>query len=193
MYCLLLILLVGTLYAQEPENCCQDHSKELADSDSQENNCEMNDTLETTSMGNCQLEQCHNVTEEVNKQSGDICPGKSTCHLQAFNCPRGFWWAQRSCKCHRGKLSSVGNSCVNNQVRCVAQRACTNQQYAWIGVWKPGNSCTYKNVDGRGLAYTNFACGQRRTCGVWCVAINLSNGLWYTFNCCTHLPYVCTI
>ncbi|XP_073451337.1 bone marrow proteoglycan-like [Aquarana catesbeiana] len=196
MYHLLLLLLLGTIYAQEPDDCSQDDSMsqdEIENPNGQENYCDMPDTLETTHLNDCQLGKCHNASIEINKRFGDVCPDKSTCYYQAFNCLTTFSWAQHSCRCRRGNLSSVSNGWANNQIRCVAQRACSNRYYAWIGVWKPANSCAYINADGSRLTYTNFACGQFRRCGTWCVAMNLSNGLWYTFNCCTSLPFVCTI
>ncbi|KAM5142200.1 bone marrow proteoglycan-like [Mantella aurantiaca] len=193
MYRLLMLLLVGTIYAQEPEDCSQEVSNEIADLNEQENVCDMPNTLETTSLNKCQQEPCHNVTMKVNNRFGDICLDKSTCYYQAINCPTTYGWAQHFCRCRRGNLSSVHNALVNNQIRCVGRRACTNRHYAWIGVWKPANSCAYINSDGSRLNYSNFACGQRRTHGVWCVAMNLSNGYWYTFNCCIQLPYICRI
>ncbi|XP_018424291.1 PREDICTED: bone marrow proteoglycan [Nanorana parkeri] len=195
MYRLLLLLLVGTIsaHAQEPEDCPQDDSNEITDLDGVENNCDMPGALETTPLDDSQLEQCDNVTVQVKKGSDHSCPDKSNCYYQAFNCPTTFAWAQHSCRCRSGKLSSVHNLGVNNQIRCVAQRACSNRHYAWIGVWKPGNSCAYVNADGSRVNYSNFASGQRRTYGTWCVAMNLSSGLWYTFNCDTSLPFICTI
>ncbi|XP_040176977.1 proteoglycan 3-like [Rana temporaria] len=196
MYPLLLLLLLGTIYAQEPDDCSQDDSMsqdEIEDPNGQENHCDMPDTLETTPLNDCQLEKCHNVSIQINNIFGDVCPDKSTCRYQAFNCPTTFRRAQHSCRCRRGNLSSVSNGCANNRIRCFVRRSCSNRQYAWIGVWKPANSCAYVNANGSRLTYTNFAPGQYRRCGSWCVAMNLSNGKWYTFNCCTSLAFVCTI
>ncbi|XP_073451336.1 proteoglycan 3-like [Aquarana catesbeiana] len=196
MYHLLLLLLLGTIYAQEPDDCSQDDSMsqdEIEDPNGQENYGDMPDTLETTHLNDCLLGKCHNASIEKNKRFGDVCPDKSTCSYQAFNCLKKFAWAVYSCVCRRGNLSSISNVWANNQIRCVAQRACPNQHYAWIGVWKPYDYSYYVNVNGSRLPYSNFACGQYRTHGVWCVAINLSNGLWYSLNCFTSLPFVCTI
>ncbi|CAI9597463.1 unnamed protein product, partial [Staurois parvus] len=179
MYHLLLLLLLGTIYAQKSDDRSQDDSMpqdEIDDPNGQQNYCDMPDTLETFDFNDCQLGKSHNVSVEVNKKFGDVCPDKSTCHYQAFNSPTSFAWAQHSCKCRRGCLSSVYNAGANNQIRCLAKRACSNQYYVWIGVWKPANSCAYINASGTRLCYTNFAWGQYRTHGTWCVAMNLSNG-----------------
>ncbi|KAM5140475.1 bone marrow proteoglycan-like [Mantella aurantiaca] len=193
MYRLLLLLLVGTNYAQEPEDWSQKDSNEISEPKGQVNDCDKPDTLETSPLSAHQLKPCHNVTNEVNNVFSEICPDKSTCHYQVVNFPINFFQAKHSCKSRRGNLSSIHNVCANDQIRCVGKRTCANQQYVWIGVSKFVNSCVYRNVDGSALNYSRFACGQCRTVGTWCVAMNLSSGLWYTFNCLTKLPFVCTV
>ncbi|XP_075071557.1 bone marrow proteoglycan-like [Mixophyes fleayi] len=202
MFRLLLLLLVGTIYAQESENYAygdegsdQDDIEDTADPGSQDDGSDMSDHLPATDLSHCHLHKCHNATLVIEKglERAGVCPDKGTCHYQVFNCPRNFWTAQSACRCSRGILSSIHNLWANNQVRCLAQRTCRNQHYAWIGMYKYNTCRGYANVDGSRVDYTNWACGQFRTHGTWCTAINLSNGQWYSLYCSTLLPYVCTI
>ncbi|XP_075071555.1 bone marrow proteoglycan-like [Mixophyes fleayi] len=204
MFRLLLLLLVGTIYAQESENYVygdieeradQDDIEDTADPGSQDDGSDMSDVLLTSDLSHCQSHECHNATLVIEKGLGHTgaCPDKGSCHYRVFNCLRDFWTAQRSCKCRRGNLSSLHNFRANNQVRCLGKRTCRNQHYAWIGMYK-ANSCRgYANVDGSRLDYTNWAYGQFRRCGTWCTAMNLSNGQWFSLSCNTRLPFVCTI
>ncbi|XP_075071556.1 proteoglycan 3-like [Mixophyes fleayi] len=198
MFRLLLLLLVGTIYAQESENYAygeersdQDNTEDTADPGSPDDGSDMSDVLPTTDLSHCHLHKCHNTTLVIAKGLGraGVCPDKGTCHYHVFNCPRIFWTAQYACRCSRGNLSSIHNYWANNQVRYLAQRTCTNHHYAWIGVYKVNSIYGTANVDRSRVDYTNWASGQLTSC----TAINLSNGQWYSLNCNTNLPFICTI
>ncbi|XP_063819451.1 bone marrow proteoglycan-like [Pseudophryne corroboree] len=211
MFRLLLLLLVGTIYAQEldaydhskaetavhgdleetavqgdleetavqgdlEETVVQEDLEETACTDSQEDESDISDDLQTSDQ-----DKCHNV---------GVFPGKGTCSYRVFRRLRKFWRAQHICRCSRGNLSSLHSFGANNQVRCLVKRKCTNLSYAWIGVYKV-NNCV-RNVDGSRVNYTNWSCGLNQSTGR-CVAMNLSTGRWVFLPCNTRLPFVCTV
>ncbi|XP_075071572.1 proteoglycan 3-like [Mixophyes fleayi] len=161
--------------------------EETADPDCQEDGSDLTDDLLTSD-----LSLCHNATVEKGTGHTDICPDKGTCSFHVFSIRRFFGRAQKICRRHRGTLSSIHSCNANNQVRCLAKRACVNQNLVWIGVRKHRRNCNYINVDRSRLNYTNWACGQRKRCGKWCTALNLSTGKWVSRRCRARLPFVCT-
>ncbi|XP_073446026.1 C-type isolectin Sp-CL4-like [Dendrobates tinctorius] len=197
---LLLLLLVGTVFAEKPDDCPQDHQEEHIVPGISEDKCDMPEVIENTPLSDCKMEKCQNVSLDgtsVELKCGTKlshkCHSKGTCSYHFSSCPRTFSQAQEYCRCNRGNLSSIHSSCINEYVRRQAQCAFGNQfKYLWIGVYKNCSSSQYINVDGSALDYTNWACGYPQMCGTWCTALNLSDGKWYTFNCCTRLPFVCT-
>ncbi|XP_072281088.1 proteoglycan 3-like [Pyxicephalus adspersus] len=123
---LLLLLLLRTVYAEEPGDCYQDDiSNDLVDPSCQEDEDDMPEDLEETHLNFCQLEKSHNISLE----------GEATCHYRLYTHPRRFPGARRFCRCHGGNLCSIHNACVNHQLRTLAQSY--RQQLAWIGVIKP--------------------------------------------------------
>ncbi|XP_056385991.1 bone marrow proteoglycan-like [Hyla sarda] len=192
---LLLLLLVGTISAEKSGDCPQEDLDRSIVPDVKLNKCNMPEILDNTPVGDCPKETYHNVSLDLQcgSKHGNMCPGKATCHIRLFTSPMIFLFAQAYCRCYRGSLSSIHSSCVNNGVRAMAQSSCGNRYgWVWIGVYKPYNSCHYLNADGSRLDYTNWACGNPNRCGAWCTALNLSNGQWYSINCCYTLPFVCT-
>ncbi|XP_075071558.1 proteoglycan 3-like [Mixophyes fleayi] len=189
MFRLLLLLLVGTIYAQESEAADQGDLEETADTDCQEDGSDLTDDLLTSD-----LSLCHNATLELDKGTGDsdICADKRRCKYHVFRRKRVFWKAQRSCRRHRGNLCSIHSRVANNRLRCLARRRAANQNLVWIGVWKSKNIRQYKDVDRSRMNYTNWGCRQRKRCGTWCTALNVSTGKWISITCTAHLPFVCT-
>ncbi|XP_069835424.1 proteoglycan 3-like [Dendropsophus ebraccatus] len=192
---LLLLLLAGTILAEECGDCPQDDLQTAIVPDVKLNKCNLPETLENTPVGDCQMDTCRNVSLDLKcgSEHGNLSPGKATCHMRIFTCPKSFAFARTFCRCHRGRLSSIHSYCANNNVRVAAQRSCANRYgWVWIGVYKPYSYCRYINADGSRLDYTNWACGQPHKCGAWCTALNLANGQWYSISCCYQLPFVCT-
>ncbi|XP_073451327.1 uncharacterized protein [Aquarana catesbeiana] len=269
---LLLLLLLGTAYAQEPEDCFENDVDELVDPSSQENDNDMPKDLEEVADMPKDLEEADDMPkdleeaddmpkdleeaddmpkdleeaddmpkdleeaddmpkdleeaddlpkdlEEADDMSEDLeeaddmpedleeadlndpelemshntsldCDSEATCHYKLYTCRKNFRSAQHVCRCQRGNLCSIRNSCVNNRLRAFARRY--NQKLVWIGVWRP---CfrRYRNIDGRRLGYTNFGCRQRKRIGKWCVALNISTGKWISVKCWKKLPYICRI
>ncbi|XP_073451329.1 proteoglycan 3-like [Aquarana catesbeiana] len=176
---LLLLLLLGTAYAQEPGGVEND-ADELVDPSSQEDENDMPDDLEETDLNDCQFEACHNISLEGRSEA--------TCHYRLYTRARKFRKALRFCRRHRGNLCSIHNACVNNQMRALAR--CRNQSLVWIGLWKPCRR-GYCNVDGSCVNWANFGCRQRKGKGKWCVALNVATGQWVSLKCRTRLPFIC--
>ncbi|XP_077309974.1 bone marrow proteoglycan-like [Lithobates pipiens] len=176
---LLLLLLLGTVYAQEPGGVEND-AEELVDPRSQEDENDMPDDLEETDLNDCQFKTCHNITLEGHSEA--------TCHYRLYTSARRFGQARRFCRCHRGNLCSIHNACVNNQMRALAR--CHNQSLVWIGLWKP-RCRKYHHVDGSRVSWANFGCGQRKGRGKWCVALNVATGQWISLRCRTRLSFIC--
>ncbi|XP_040176974.1 bone marrow proteoglycan-like isoform X2 [Rana temporaria] len=214
---LLLLLLLGTAYAKEPD-CFENEVDELVDPSSQEND---NDMLEDPEEADDFLEDPEEADDlpedpeeaddlpedpeeaddlpedpkeaDLNEMSHNTlleCDSEATCHFKLYFRGKNFRKAQSVCKRQKGNLCSVQNSCVNNQLTAFARR--NNQKLAWIGVIKP---CLrrYRNVDGTKLNYTNFGFQQCKRKGRWCVALNVANGKWISVKCSKKLPYICRI
>ncbi|XP_075071554.1 bone marrow proteoglycan-like [Mixophyes fleayi] len=203
MFRLLLLLLVGTIYAQESEDYGdleerydQDDIEDTTDPDSQDDGSDMPGDQPTTDLSQCQMpDECHNANMVVENGVGraDVCPHKGLSYYLVYNWRSNFWTAQRTCRSRRGNLSSIHNYLANNRVKCLGKCVCTNQQYAWIGVYKANTCRRYANVDRSRVDYTNWDKGQFRRWGKWCTAINLSNGKWRSLNCKFRLPFICTV
>ncbi|XP_075071553.1 galactose-specific lectin nattectin-like [Mixophyes fleayi] len=202
MFRLLLLLLVGTIYAQESENygdleerSDQDDIEDTTDPGSQDDGSDMSGDLPTSDLSHCQSHKCRNANMVIEQGTGhvDVCPHKGPCFYLAFNWQKDYWSAQRECKSRRGNLSSIHSLWANNQVRRLGKSLCTNQKYAWIGVNKANSGSRYTNVDRSRLDYTNWGKGHPRNQGTWCTAMYLSNGLWVSLNCKTQLSFVCII
>ncbi|XP_040292215.1 bone marrow proteoglycan-like [Bufo bufo] len=198
MWGLLLLLLVGTTFAQGSGDYVQDNSDQLIKAANEDDdNFESFDTDDyedefndkDLSLGQESVCIKPNFTE---KAEGVMCPDKGTCGYHIFFSPRRFGKAQKICRCRRGNLSSIHNAGSNNNLLCFLRRTCRNISYVWIGVKKRNSCFPYGNVDGSRLNYTNWACGQNRRHGKWCVAMNVQTGQWFTLKCRTRLPFVCT-
>ncbi|KAM4034921.1 bone marrow proteoglycan-like [Anomaloglossus baeobatrachus] len=197
---LVLLLLVGTIFAEKPDDCPQDHEENTIVPGIKEDKCDMPEIIENSPLDDCQMDRCKNASLDATSvglkcgtKHGDKCRSKGTCAYRIISCPRTFPQAQAFCRCHRGSLSSIHNHCVNSYVRLLAQRTFGNRfGFVWIGVYKNCNSNQYVNADGSRLNYTKWAYGYPKRCGTWCTALNLANGQWYNFNCCYRLPFVCT-
>ncbi|CAI9605791.1 unnamed protein product [Staurois parvus] len=179
---LLLLLLLGTVYAQEPEYCFEDDVDELVNPSSQEDDNDVPEDPEEMDPKDLKLEMSHNTSLE--------CDSEATCHYRLYTRGKSFSKAQTVCKSHKGNLCSIRNSCINSRLRAFVRRY--NQKLAWIGVWKP-SCCGYRNIDGQKLKYTNFARRQRKTLGRWCVALNVATGKWISVSCSKQLPYICKL
>ncbi|XP_044154772.1 bone marrow proteoglycan-like [Bufo gargarizans] len=198
MWGLLLLLLVGTTFAQESGDYAQDNSDQLIkaanEDDDNFESFDIDDDEDEFNYKDLSLGQesvCikPNFTE---KAEGVMCPDKGTCSHHIFITPNCFGKAQRICRCRRGNLSSIHNAGSNNNLQCFLKKSCRNISYVWIGVWKKNSCFPYGNVDRSRLNYTNWACGENKTHGEWCVAMNVQTGQWFTLKCSTQLPFVCT-
>ncbi|KAM5172433.1 proteoglycan 3-like [Mantella aurantiaca] len=193
MRCLLLLLLLGLVYAQEPD-CFQNEGGEPVDPSSQENENDMPEDLEDmeetddledveeNELSDHQLETCHNTSLESHSEA--------TCRYRLYTSARTFTLAQRLCKKNKGNLCSIQNVCVNNQLRRLVKNS--RRQLAWIGVWKPARG-GYRNIDRSKLSYANFGCAQRKCKGKWCVALQVSTGKWISVSCKSKLPFICRL
>ncbi|KAM5141842.1 proteoglycan 3-like [Mantella aurantiaca] len=193
MHRLLLLLLLGLVYAQEPD-CVQNEGGEPIVPSSQENENDIPhdlmdqeesddlEDMEEIELNDHKLETCHNTSLESHPEA--------TCRYRLYTSVRTFTLAQSFCRHKRGNLCSIQNVCVNNQLRRLVQNS--RQQLAWIGVWKPFFR-KYCNVDGSSLSYANFDCKQRKCLGKWCVALQVSTGKWISVSCKRKLPFICRL
>ncbi|XP_068114388.1 bone marrow proteoglycan [Hyperolius riggenbachi] len=195
MVYLLLLLFVGAIYAQEKhdliqkddlaDHYSQDDDNKLQDDLDLQDDLELKDDLEKTPDDDFQLQKPLNATVEL--MQGNSVEG--TCTYTIYTAARNFYAARRFCNCNHGRMASIHSACTNRLVRNLGRSV--NQGYVWIGVWKPRRCRGYRNVDNSRLDYTNFAWGQCRRHGRWCVAMYAGNGLWYSVDCRVRLPFIC--
>lgn len=191
---LLLLLLVGTTLAQESGDYAQENAEELMMAANEED-----DNIAETFDDAYDEEECDDkdpslrIEPDATVEAEDAdCPDKGKCGFHVFSSPRPFLKAQRTCRCRRGNLASIHNCGKNGYLRELVRKTCTNVTYVWIGVWKRRRCSPYRNVDRSSLNYTNWACGQRKSRGRWCTAMNTQTGQWFSFSCRTRLPFVCS-
>ncbi|XP_068114392.1 proteoglycan 3-like [Hyperolius riggenbachi] len=201
MVYLLLLLLVGAIYAQE-NHIQNDDFDELVDSYNQDNNnlkddldlkddlalqddLYLKDDLEKTHDDDFHLQEPLNATVEL-KEGNSV---EGTCTYTIYTAARNFLASRHFCSCNHGSMASIHSTRINTLLRNLGRSV--NSGLAWIGVWKPWLCGGYCNVDRSRLDYTNFARGQRRHYGRWCVAMNTRNGQWYSVNCGVRLPFIC--
>ncbi|XP_053548251.1 proteoglycan 3 [Bombina bombina] len=194
-----LLLVIGAISAQESGDFSSGESPDDFISDEEPTICdnehETPEELDVESSNDCHMENYQNVTVEFDKEVADlkVCPGKADCSYHYFIHPRSFCLAQRACRCRRGKMSSIHNAHTNLLLARSASRVNRHTTFAWIGAVKRLRSCSYSFVDGSRFDYTNWAPGYPKTCGAWCVAINIRTGKWVSLRCYTRLPFFCTL
>ncbi|XP_053305884.1 bone marrow proteoglycan-like [Spea bombifrons] len=191
-YFLIPMLLVGSVFGQDSGEIFQNDCEEVGTESALNLNFDDPNKLQTSSLSDCNLNECHNVTDTdviIDRK----CPGDEKCSYRFFRCCQSFQSAQHTCRCIRGNLTSIHNQCTNHHIKQFVNQQCVNVGLVWIGVWKPNQCNGYQNVDGSCLNYTNWACGHPQRHGRKCTALNVKNGRWYTLNCCRRLPFVCAV
>ncbi|XP_075705362.1 proteoglycan 3-like [Rhinoderma darwinii] len=200
MLSLLLLLLVGTTFAQESGDYAEENFDQLIKVTNDEgNNFESFDEANDEKEDECDenglslSQESDNIEPDVTEKAEDaVCPDKGTCSYHVFFASRTFQRARRICRCRRGNLSSIHSYGTNNFLRRFLRKTCRNISYVWIGVWKRNTCFPYRNIDRSRLDYANWASGQRKSYGRWCVAMNLHTGQWFSLRCRTRLPFLCT-
>ncbi|XP_056387723.1 galactose-specific lectin nattectin-like [Hyla sarda] len=180
---LLLLLLVGTAFAQSGE------FKENSDHLSEDAYNEMESDEKDLDLS---LKSDHIKPDFTEKAVGDVCPNKGTCVYHVFFTPTQFFAALSVCRKAGGNLSSIHNWHTNYFLQKFLSKGSRNSNFVWIGVWKSNRSSRYWNIDESPLDYTNWQSGRRIVSGQWCTAINIHTGKWWSINCNTQLPFLCS-
>ncbi|KAM4032691.1 C-type lectin BpLec-like [Anomaloglossus baeobatrachus] len=192
MWKLLLLLLVGMIYAQESGDYAQKNNQMIKDKfhgSFEEYKDEDGPDGEDFSLG----QDSDRIKPDFTvKAEDDACPDKVKCVYQLFTTHKSYNDAEKVCRNWSGHLTSIHHFKSNSFVQGYLMKHIRNNSYVWIGVWKPYANGSYCNIDGRKLDYTNFEYNHQRVKGRWCVAMDISNGLWYSFHCRSQLAFVCT-
>ncbi|XP_030042280.1 bone marrow proteoglycan [Microcaecilia unicolor] len=193
VYMILLLLLLGTTSAQESG---EEDLEELGDNEmdlltEEESTAEEEEEEETTPLASDCQEECGE--KKILIESSKLCNGSETCQYLIILCHQTFQQAQRTCRCHKGQLTSISNQCVNQSIlsRVFAQN--TRAPSFWIGLQKSSGHQRFRWVDGRCLTYQNWANGEPRRCGQQCVTMDKRSGKWCTSNCNARRPFICRI
>ncbi|XP_073537347.1 bone marrow proteoglycan-like [Phyllobates terribilis] len=192
MWKLLLLLLVGTVCAQESGDHDQENNRMIKVSDKfhesiEEYNDEKGSWGEDLSLGQDSDHIKPNFTVE-----NAACADKGKCVYQLFTTSNCYNDAEKVCRNWSGHLTSIHSFRENSVVQGYLMRYIRNSSYVWIGIWKPNACRPYQNIDGSKWNYSNWESRQQRSSGHWCVAMDISNGMWYSFHCRTRLSFVCT-
>ncbi|XP_069835428.1 regenerating islet-derived protein 3-alpha-like [Dendropsophus ebraccatus] len=192
MLSLLLLLLVGTTFAQESGDFAPENSDQLTKVVNDEKFHESFDDFYAEEKSDEEDQESDHIEPDFTiKAVDDVCPNRGTCHYHAFLSPKAFFNAQNACRRAGGNLSSIHNRATNAFLTTFMKKA-ANSNFVWIGVWKPSSSSTYWNLDESPLNYTNWQYGKRKTSGQWCTAMNIRTGRWWSVNCNARLPFLCT-
>ncbi|XP_075144275.1 snaclec 3-like [Leptodactylus fuscus] len=201
---LLLLLLVGTAFAQESGDDTQENFADKLMETSQDESDNMEETFDEAEGENesedewdgndlSMLEEYDNLKPDFTENAEDSeCPEKGRCRYHIFLNPKSFLWAWFTCLRRKGNLASIHSSRANLFLARAFRRHVRNSIYVWIGVAKGRKQSRYCNVDGSRLNYSNWSCGNRKRRGLWCVAMNKLTGKWVSLSCHRKLPYVCT-
>ncbi|XP_069835426.1 proteoglycan 3-like [Dendropsophus ebraccatus] len=195
MLSLLMLLLVGTTFAQESGDFAQESSGQLIKSDNNEDekfDASFDDVYNEKENDEKDLPLSHVEPEFIEKPVDDVSPNKEgTTLYHFFPSPLPFSSAQRVCRSKGGSLTSIRNRKANTRLKRFVWRVSENTNFVWIGVWKRSKRSPYCNIDGRKLGYTNWASGRCRTDGQWCTAMHIHTGRWRSVSCGSRLPYIC--
>ncbi|KAM4031681.1 bone marrow proteoglycan-like [Anomaloglossus baeobatrachus] len=203
MWRFLLLLLVGTAFAQESGESGdfdqKDDDDQLIKVPNNEVNNVNNESFDEEDDEE-ELDEDLSLSQEIDEIEPDFtekadsaaCPDKGTCGYHVFSQPRCFQGARRTCRHRRGNLSTLHSSQANSYLQCFLKRSVRNSSFVWIGVWKNKSCRPYRTIDGSKWNYANWGCNQRKARGRWCVAMCTRSGKWYSFRCKKRLPFVCT-
>ncbi|KAM4032690.1 proteoglycan 3-like [Anomaloglossus baeobatrachus] len=197
MWKLLLLLLVGTICAQESGDYEQENDEQLIKVATNEDHFhesfdEFHNEDESGEEDLSLNQESDMEPDFTEKAEYSVCSDNGNCKYHVSQQSSGFHTASTSCRNLSGNLSSVHSFDENSNLQRLLKRSLKNSHYVWIGVWKKGTLSNYRNLDGSDLDYVRWGCGQRKFLGEWCVAMNTNNGQWFSYKCSTQLPFVCT-
>ncbi|CAH2321552.1 Hypothetical predicted protein [Pelobates cultripes] len=179
---LLMLYLVGSISAQKI-------------GEEYEEDCDAKENIETSLLSEENSEECQNVSSIALDTTAypKIHPGHRRWYYLFFSFTTNIYTAQKWCRHYHGNLSSIHNLKTNNYLAHFARHINRYAKFIWIGVRRNGWTCPLRNIDGSRLDYTNWAWKNPKNYLHRCTALNIYNGKWYSFHCCTRLPFMCTV